>query len=209
MNAKLAVIAVVGMVLLGCSGANQPGVVAAADGDPANGNLAPVGQGQGAVEQQQAPTAQETVPQYQSQAPQAPAYPNQAPVYQNPAPQYQNPAPPPPAYSSGSSDTGYDTSADYSGTDNQVVYADQAPPPLPEYNQPSCPGENYIWTPGSGITGREVITGFRERGFWRPMLGRSGPRPTGSPMSTGIVGIADSGESILGFMAASIMGLAM
>src|ERR1035437_2519035 len=26
--------------------------------------------------------------------------------------------------------------------------AQQAPPPLPEYDQPECPGEGYIWTPG-------------------------------------------------------------
>ena len=23
-----------------------------------------------------------------------------------------------------------------------------APPPLPEYEQPDCPGDGYIWTPG-------------------------------------------------------------
>jgi hypothetical protein len=26
--------------------------------------------------------------------------------------------------------------------------APEPPPPLPEYSQPPCPGENYIWTPG-------------------------------------------------------------
>src|SRR5579862_8903172 len=29
-----------------------------------------------------------------------------------------------------------------------LTYAPQPPPPLPEYQQPPCPGENYIWTPG-------------------------------------------------------------
>ncbi len=48
-------------------------------------------------------------------------------------------APPPPD----------DASQDYdnSGYD-QVVYADNPPPQLPEYQQPECPGDNYIWTPG-------------------------------------------------------------
>ncbi|MGA2714847.1 MAG: hypothetical protein ABSG41_17235 [Bryobacteraceae bacterium] len=40
-------------------------------------------------------------------------------------------------------DTGYDTASN-----EQPVYATQPPPPLPEYDQPPCPGDNYIWTPG-------------------------------------------------------------
>lgn len=51
-------------------------------------------------------------------------------------------APPPPA-------TSY-TAADYPEVaDNaQPVYAPNPPPPLPDYNQPPCPGDGYIWTPG-------------------------------------------------------------
>jgi WXXGXW repeat (2 copies) len=30
----------------------------------------------------------------------------------------------------------------------QLNQAPAPPPPLPEYNQPPCPGENYMWTPG-------------------------------------------------------------
>ncbi|MGA7243209.1 MAG: hypothetical protein WBX19_08505 [Terracidiphilus sp.] len=37
---------------------------------------------------------------------------------------------------------------DYENYDQPVDYAAQAPPPLPEYDQPPCPGDNYIWTPG-------------------------------------------------------------
>ncbi len=37
----------------------------------------------------------------------------------------------------------YDTAAV-----EQPVYAPQPPPPLPVYEQPACPGPNYIWTPG-------------------------------------------------------------
>ncbi len=35
-----------------------------------------------------------------------------------------------------------------SGGEDQLSEAPQPPPPLPEYNQPPCPGENYLWTPG-------------------------------------------------------------
>jgi hypothetical protein len=44
---------------------------------------------------------------------------------------------------SGYGDPGYtDTSYD------QPVYAEQPPPELPAYEQPPCPGDNYMWTPG-------------------------------------------------------------
>ena len=29
-----------------------------------------------------------------------------------------------------------------------AVYADEAPPPLPDYDQPPIPGDGYMWTPG-------------------------------------------------------------
>ena len=53
--------------------------------------------------------------------------------------------PPPDSYPQGTyqPDSGYDSS-----DDAQVVYADAPPPPLPEYNQPPIPGDNYYWTPG-------------------------------------------------------------
>ncbi len=41
-----------------------------------------------------------------------------------------------------------DQSGDYDNYDQPVEYATQAPPPLPEYDQPPCPGDDYIWTPG-------------------------------------------------------------
>lgn len=41
-------------------------------------------------------------------------------------------------------DTGY-----YTGDQTSVtVKTQQAPPPLPDYVQPACPGDGYIWTPG-------------------------------------------------------------
>jgi hypothetical protein len=40
----------------------------------------------------------------------------------------------------GSDDPGYGA--------QPVAYADQAPPPLPDYEQPQAPGDGYLWTPG-------------------------------------------------------------
>ncbi|PTS99601.1 hypothetical protein DBR11_12040 [Pedobacter sp. HMWF019] len=37
----------------------------------------------------------------------------------------------------------------YTGNPSSVtVKTQQAPPPLPDYVQPECPGDGYIWTPG-------------------------------------------------------------
>jgi hypothetical protein len=44
---------------------------------------------------------------------------------------------------------------DYDQYDQPVEYANEAPPPLPEYEQPMCPGEGYIWTPGYWYWGSE------------------------------------------------------
>lgn len=109
---------------------NQP-----ADGsDPAAANMAP-GDGtqqQGFTGQQPAngntqvlgTSAQYTPTQSSEQYPQQAA----APVEQNYGDQY--------AY-----DDGYDDG-------QQAVYAAAAPPPLPEYEQPEAPGDDYLWTPG-------------------------------------------------------------
>src|ERR1035441_1800434 len=40
----------------------------------------------------------------------------------------------------GSDDPGYGA--------QPVEYADQPPPPLPDYDQPQSPGDGYLWTPG-------------------------------------------------------------
>ena len=37
---------------------------------------------------------------------------------------------------------------DYQDQAQPVEYATAPPPVLPEYDQPPCPGDNYIWTPG-------------------------------------------------------------
>lgn len=103
-----------------------------------DGNLAPV------------PDSSQTAQNIQSQAPANPnqTYPGQAPADYNQAPGNPNQAAAP-VYSqtANNQDDGqyYDDQADDSGA---AVYASQPPPPLPQYNQPPCPGDNYIWTPG-------------------------------------------------------------
>ena len=49
-----------------------------------------------------------------------------------PPPPAYNPPPPPPA----------------EPVAEEGVQASEAPPPLPEYEQPACPGDGYLWTPG-------------------------------------------------------------
>ena len=120
-----------------CSKTQDPNQAAlnSAGNPAADGNLAPVSD----------------TGQYQNQAP--------PPNYQNSPPpagyadngNYQQPAPPPyyqgnnQNYAPANYDDSYSDQPDYSG---QQVYASQPPPPLPEYSQPPCPGDNYMWTPG-------------------------------------------------------------
>src|SRR5271163_4204617 len=44
--------------------------------------------------------------------------------------------------------SGDDYQAEDSSYGQPVLQATQAPPPLPEYSQPDCPGDGYLWTPG-------------------------------------------------------------
>jgi hypothetical protein len=61
------------------------------------------------------------------------------PAQEGPPPPDQGYADPPPQDQS-SYDPGYGEQPD--------AYATQPPPPLPYYDQPQDPGDNYIWTPG-------------------------------------------------------------
>ena len=120
------------LILGGCHKANSPEA-----NDPANANLAPAGS---------TGNNEPGAPQYGSSN--APAGSSQ---------QASGSMPPPPP-----EDTGYNQnsapSADNSGYADQYAgsgygddsdeYADSAPPPLPDYQQPPCPGDNYLWTPG-------------------------------------------------------------
>jgi hypothetical protein len=51
-------------------------------------------------------------------------------------------------YSSNDSNGDYDAGDEDTSYGQPVLQAQQAPPQLPEYSQPDCPGDGYLWTPG-------------------------------------------------------------
>jgi WXXGXW repeat (2 copies) len=74
-----------------------------------------------------------------------PAAVNQAPVQDTPSgPSYTTQAPPPAGQAGpqgqGPDDSGY--------AEQPTETANEAPPPLPDYDQPPPPDDGYIWTPG-------------------------------------------------------------
>src|SRR5579862_8975955 len=115
--------------------------------DPASANMAPA--------DQSAPANESTAPVSSASGTSASA----APVSQTSAASASDNVPPPPPDESTSSypadntvpatDVSSDQSSYYdTAAVEQPVYAPQPPPPLPVYEQPACPGPNYIWTPG-------------------------------------------------------------
>ncbi|MGH9616922.1 MAG: YXWGXW repeat-containing protein, partial [Acidobacteriaceae bacterium] len=63
--------------------------------------------------------------------------------------QYSQEEPPPPPQDQADYDQSQYAEGGYDDTaDQQPVYATEPPPPLPEYEQPDAPGDDYIWTPG-------------------------------------------------------------
>jgi hypothetical protein len=79
----------------------------------------------------------------QDQAPPPDQGPDPAAVNQAPSgPSYTTEAPPPPdqAGAPGPDDSNY--------AEQPTATADQAPPPLPDYDQPPAPSDGYLWTPG-------------------------------------------------------------
>ncbi len=113
--------------------------------DPASANMAPADQSAAPVnESAAAAPARSSVP-----APQ--------PSSQATTSAEDNVPPPPPdeteSYPEDNTVPPTEVSSDQSGyyddsVVEQPVYAPQPPPPLPVYEQPPCPGPNYIWTPG-------------------------------------------------------------
>ena len=82
-------------------------------------------------------------------APAASAVTSGSPASGNLAPPVQTAQRSAPAYPA-SYDTGpasYDDD-DWDGGGEQPVYTEQPPPELPDYDQPECPAEDEIWTPG-------------------------------------------------------------
>jgi hypothetical protein len=141
--------------------------------DPALANMAP---GDAAAAQQPAQAAQPgQAGDYQQQAPapivrSAPtpgAMPpanqdqyQQAPQQGGMPPEDQQPyqAGPPPQ----GGDQGDAQMAGQQALGDADIYADQAPPALPDYDQPEAPGDNYMWTPGYwgyGVAGYYWVPG--------------------------------------------------
>ena len=93
-----------------------------------------------------------------------PAAVNQAPVQDQPSGQsYTTQAPPPPDQYGAQGQYGAPGQGpDYGNYSEQPTYTtDQAPPQLPDYDQPPAPGDGYAWTPGYWAWGP---TGY----YWVP-----------------------------------------
>ena len=88
-----------------------------------------------------------------TQDPSAQSQPAQTDSSQDPA-AAANLAPSGETQAAGSNDPQDGSSADGGDGDEDTSYgqpvlqAQEAPPPLPEYSQPECPGDGYLWTPG-------------------------------------------------------------
>lgn len=142
--------------LAGCK-SNQAQSQAPNSQDPASANLAqpytgaPGNSGAQVLGQSESYSPQSSGESYETQAPapiirQAPAYGSSSAVNNTqyyPVPQAQ------------SGNDGYASDANYQGYNDAeeageqaLAETDQAPPPLPEYDQPPAPEDNYIWTPG-------------------------------------------------------------
>jgi len=68
-----------------------------------------------------------------------------------------------------------------------------APPPLVVYEQPICPQEGYLRTPGYWAYGEEAITGFRALGCLRRSQATSGRRPIGDLKAATTCSMTDTG----------------
>jgi len=130
-TAGLATAGVLGLALgLGATGCKSNTAApstdsSAAGGDPADVNLAPA----------QVLSAGSSSPQSSS----GESYPEQSGQY----------APTDPGQQTGAVyDTAYDQDQAQVDAGEQALYADQPPPPLPEYEQPELTEPGYIWTPG-------------------------------------------------------------
>ena len=135
----------------GCkSNSNQPSVQNASNtaqpvdqNDPAFANLAPVSNGDQTVD----PNVSEAGPQ------QVPAS-SSAPETRRHRLRSDRSGDQSDGYASGNyndqnpNDQNYNEGYDEDYQSQPVEYAEEPPPPLPQYDQPPCPGDGYIWTPG-------------------------------------------------------------
>jgi hypothetical protein len=126
--------------------------------DPASANMAPA--------DQSGPVNEST-----ASAPSTNSYPAPAASSAQPSSSSNENIPPPPpddssTYPSDNTVPPTEVSSDQGGyyddsVNQQPTYAPQPPPAIPEYDQPVCPGPNYLWTPG--------YWGYQPTGFfWVP-----------------------------------------
>jgi hypothetical protein len=129
-TARIVVFAAVSLALgiAGCKSA-QPAQVDNPSQDPAAANLAPVSDTTYTAAAPQAAPASQPAPAPRDRA----QYPDDRSSDQDGQ------------YASGDNS---DNSADYDNYDTPVEYASDPPPQLPDYQQPACPGDDYMWTPG-------------------------------------------------------------
>ncbi len=143
--------------LAGCK-SNQAQSQAPNNQDPATANLAQPYTG--APGNGQAPGQTQVLGQSDSYSPQSSgeSYETQAPapiIRQAPGGAAVNNTQYYPVPQAQTGTNGYAADADYQGYsdaeeagEQALAETDQAPPPLPEYDQPPAPEDNYIWTPG-------------------------------------------------------------
>jgi hypothetical protein len=150
-------------------------------------NLAPVDGTQTADANNQPQSApQATQHNYQQPAPAQQT--SAAPVAQQYAPQNQD--------DSNSQSDGSYQDASYG---QPVLQAQEPPPALPEYSQPPCPGNGYLWTPGYWAT-----TGCRARGRGHRKWASCGPRDIGDLWAVCIATTTDPGDNMSATTAALI-----
>ena len=148
--------------------------------DPAAANLAPV------AGDSSAPAPAAYPPQQAAAQPDTSGSYNQAPNQ---------------GYDQGSDDPGYGV--------QPVSYAPQPPPPLPDYDQPPAPGDDYLWTPGYWAWAPLGITGFPAAGLRLPTRARFGRPATGASGITATDSTAATGGRTSATMAASITASVM
>jgi hypothetical protein len=70
--------------------------------------------------------------------------------YQQPASVRRTSRPLAPQYAQNQNDPNYGSDGSYQDASygQPVLQAQEPPPPLPQYSQPPCPGNGYLWTPG-------------------------------------------------------------
>jgi hypothetical protein len=148
----VALFALLAFAITGCKSKTAPIVTGSNGSDPAaDGNLAPVGsQPAQALGSSASYSPTQSSESYTQQQP--------APIVQGGDSQNNSGADQNYSYNAPPTDETQSSDADY--------YAQQPPPPLPDYDQPPDPDPNYIWTPGYWAYGSGGY--YWVPGIWSP-----------------------------------------